>query len=318
MTEQAKVTPLADWLISEAERRMKESIDRRPSDELRNATEYDLKQAHRMAETMAGRKLPKSTMKDHRDGCDMQDRIADKLEREARQIHGYADQFAALEASLASATLEIALLRDQVAELKRERDEALKLAAVEQKSHDENDKQEYRLTVSQGVGLSIERYNQLIERENSWLDLEEFVQKILNDLPKVECGQKDRDARLLEICTDNQFIYYGPYPCTNCRQPICKLAEEQGGETFDYPQGPIYPNTNWTIHTCTSQMVTDSLTCPFCGHAAHLSTDWTINSVRIDKDTCEWGSGNVTCNCPHQMPRIPMADLPQAVKGAGK
>ena len=31
---------------------------------------------------------------------------------------------------------------------------------------------------------------------------------------------------------------------------ICKLSIEQGGELFDYPETPIYPNVNWTLHDC--------------------------------------------------------------------
>src|SRR6185312_4926704 len=68
--------------------------------------------------------------------------------------------------------------------------------------------------------------------------------------PQAICGQPDRNARVLEICTDNSFIYYGPYKCEGCGRMICKLAREQGGDAFDYPEGPIYPNTNWVLHVC--------------------------------------------------------------------
>jgi|SRR5690348_4831909 len=68
--------------------------------------------------------------------------------------------------------------------------------------------------------------------------------------PTTLCGQAERDKRLIELTTDNSFIYYGPHPCPACGYTICKVANEQGGEAFDYPVGPIYPNTNWTIHNC--------------------------------------------------------------------
>jgi hypothetical protein len=55
------------------------------------------------------------------------------------------------------------------------------------------------------------------------------------------------------------IVYYGPHACENCYQDalpgqpkpavmICKAAREQGGEEFDYPEGPIYPNTVWQPH----------------------------------------------------------------------
>lgn len=46
-----------------------------------------------------------------------------------------------------------------------------------------------------------------------------------------------------------KFIFYGPYRC-GCGQMVCKTAQNQGGVLFDYPEGPIYPNTEWNYHRC--------------------------------------------------------------------
>lgn len=45
-------------------------------------------------------------------------------------------------------------------------------------------------------------------------------------------------------------IFYGPHPCENCGQTICKAGDEFGGSSFTYPKGPIYPNTEWHPHFC--------------------------------------------------------------------
>lgn len=45
-------------------------------------------------------------------------------------------------------------------------------------------------------------------------------------------------------------IFYGPHPCEACGGMICKASRGQGGEEFDYPEGPIYPNTPWSRHAC--------------------------------------------------------------------
>jgi hypothetical protein len=66
-----------------------------------------------------------------------------------------------------------------------------------------------------------------------------------------ECGQTQRDNRILEITLDPALVYYGPHKCEGCGELVCRLALESGGEQFDYPSTPIYPNTNWTLHRCT-------------------------------------------------------------------
>lgn len=47
-----------------------------------------------------------------------------------------------------------------------------------------------------------------------------------------------------------KIIYYGPHPCDNCGVIICKTGREFGGNAFTYPDGPIYPNTEWQPHIC--------------------------------------------------------------------
>ena len=56
-----------------------------------------------------------------------------------------------------------------------------------------------------------------------------------------------RDREIL-AALGPEIIYYGPYPCERCGRAICKASREQGGIEFDYPQTPIYPNTNWVRH----------------------------------------------------------------------
>ena len=48
----------------------------------------------------------------------------------------------------------------------------------------------------------------------------------------------------------DERIFYGPHPCEACGGMICKASRGQGGEEFDYPEGPIYPNTEWKRHAC--------------------------------------------------------------------
>jgi hypothetical protein len=49
---------------------------------------------------------------------------------------------------------------------------------------------------------------------------------------------------------DDRIFYGGPHPCSNCDGMIVKASVNQGGEEFDAPEGPIYPNTPWTPHAC--------------------------------------------------------------------
>ncbi len=53
----------------------------------------------------------------------------------------------------------------------------------------------------------------------------------------------------------SRIIYYGPHPCNNCGVLICKMGHEFGGNAFTYPEGPIYPNTEWHAHVCDPKRV---------------------------------------------------------------
>ena len=54
---------------------------------------------------------------------------------------------------------------------------------------------------------------------------------------------------------NSKIIYYGPHACENCGAMICKMAHEFGGNAFTYPEGPIYPNTEWHLHVCDPRLV---------------------------------------------------------------
>ena len=49
---------------------------------------------------------------------------------------------------------------------------------------------------------------------------------------------------------NSKIIYYGPHECGTCGAMICKMGTEFGGNAFTYPEGPIYPNTEWHPHVC--------------------------------------------------------------------
>jgi hypothetical protein len=51
--------------------------------------------------------------------------------------------------------------------------------------------------------------------------------------------------------------WYGPHPCIRCGKTICRTAQTDGGTEFDYPIGPIYPNTVWGFHKCQPRQTTD-------------------------------------------------------------
>lgn len=48
----------------------------------------------------------------------------------------------------------------------------------------------------------------------------------------------------------SKIVYYGPHACENCGAAIVRMAMAFGGNAFDQPYGPIYPNTEWHIHVC--------------------------------------------------------------------
>lgn len=54
---------------------------------------------------------------------------------------------------------------------------------------------------------------------------------------------------------NSRIVYYGPHACENCGLMVCKMGKEFGGNTFLYPDGPIYPNTEWRPHVCDPKRV---------------------------------------------------------------
>jgi hypothetical protein len=49
---------------------------------------------------------------------------------------------------------------------------------------------------------------------------------------------------------NSKIVYYGPHECSNCGLMVAKMGNEWGGNAFTYPEGPIYPNTEWYPHVC--------------------------------------------------------------------
>lgn len=53
----------------------------------------------------------------------------------------------------------------------------------------------------------------------------------------------------------NKIVYYGPHDCSNCGSSVVKMGIEFGGNMFDQPPFPIYPNTEWHVHVCDPKRV---------------------------------------------------------------
>jgi len=56
---------------------------------------------------------------------------------------------------------------------------------------------------------------------------------------------------------NSKVVYYGPHPCDNCGETICRAGNEYGSSSFTYPTYPIYPNTEWNPHLCNPHDVRD-------------------------------------------------------------
>lgn len=91
-TPREALKSLIDYLLNESEAKFAQAHSRRPKASERNMTAKELRDAKRMAEQMTGRKLDlvSTSVADNIAHCDMQDRIADKLEKEARQLDTWA------------------------------------------------------------------------------------------------------------------------------------------------------------------------------------------------------------------------------------
>lgn len=70
---------------------------------------------------------------------------------------------------------------------------------------------------------------------------------------------------------NSKITYYGPHSCENCGVNICRMGREFGATAFTYPEGPIYPNTEWFPHVCDPAMVRKQM-----GDAAErrVKVDW--------------------------------------------
>jgi hypothetical protein len=57
-------------------------------------------------------------------------------------------------------------------------------------------------------------------------------------------------TKTLRNKVDAKTVFYGPHACDVCDKLIAKTSKEEGGIAYDYPEGPIYPNTAWNLHVC--------------------------------------------------------------------
>jgi hypothetical protein len=92
---------------------------------------------------------------------------------------------------------------------------------------------------------------------------------------------------------NSKIIYYGPHPCDNCGVLVAKMGHDFGGTAFTYPEGPIYPNTEWHPHVCDPRVVfakmaqdAKSAVLRLTGYAVALKEDsrWVI--VANDEPLC--------------------------------
>ena len=90
----SELKEIADWLQNQADERMKQAIGRRDGAKMMaNATAEDLRSAKALAEKMSGHKLPgvSTDVESSKRDATIQDRIAEKLDAEARQLSAWAD-----------------------------------------------------------------------------------------------------------------------------------------------------------------------------------------------------------------------------------
>lgn len=52
------------------------------------------------------------------------------------------------------------------------------------------------------------------------------------------------------VYMESTAVFYGPHACDQCGVTICKMGREYGHAIYTYPEGPIYPNTQWEPHVC--------------------------------------------------------------------
>ena len=91
-----KLKGLIAWLRSQAEEEMKYAIGRRQQASNRNASAQELEDARKMASAMCGRKIPKTSVQENRDQCNIQERIAVKEEAHSHHLSSWADELEAV------------------------------------------------------------------------------------------------------------------------------------------------------------------------------------------------------------------------------
>lgn len=79
-----------------------------------------------------------------------------------------------------------------------------------------------------------------------------------------------------------RIVYYGPHPCEICSAIICKAADTQGGSAFNYPEGPVYPNTEWHAHFCNKPAIPVGYDVP--GHPNYRGSFHIEEGIKIPYD----------------------------------
>lgn len=83
---------------------------------------------------------------------------------------------------------------------------------------------------------------------------------------------------------NSKIVYYGPHPCPNCGMDITRMGNEWGGNAFTYPNGPIYPNTEWHPHVCDPANVLAKMG----DEAKEAVTRLVLNVVSVQSKTQGW------------------------------
>ena len=112
-----KLKGLIAWLRSQAEEEMKYAIGRRQQASNRNASAQELEDARKMASAMCGRKIPKTSVQENRDQCNIQERIAVKQEAHSHHLSSWADELEAVLSADPQPQLTVEKLRAKFSDL---------------------------------------------------------------------------------------------------------------------------------------------------------------------------------------------------------
>jgi hypothetical protein len=87
-----------------------------------------------------------------------------------------------------------------------------------------------------------------------------------------------------------KIVYYGPHPCTNCGQPVVRMGQDFGGNAFDQPNEPIYPNAEWHPHVCNpkNQPVETTVVESIYKVLSNNGGEWII--AKADEPTLLWSA----------------------------